>query len=356
MDIDIRAQQLQNWLNSNINHTPKISQISGDASFRRYFRVKLYEDFKGHSSLVLMDAPPLKEDCNQFVKIAKLMRDSGVNTPEIVFEDINNGFLALSDFGDITYENYLIDFPQKADELYEMAFLELIKIQQIKPSADFPEYNLERMLFELNLFPQWFLKTHLQQMTDVKELSKINNLFTLLINRYLKNQKVLVHRDYHIRNLMVICNNQNVNLAKTPAVIDFQDAVIGPISYDAVSILRDAYRKIDDEIVLDYLIRYWEKAKHTGLPVQADFSEFYQDFEYMVLLRHIKVLGIFCRLNYRDGKSRYLEYLPLVFAYCQQVANRYRELNYLAKLFNDIEDKVLPQANMSKVSKVGYTF
>lgn len=346
--IDVRAQELNTWINSQVGVEAKITAISGDASFRRYFRAEINSP-KFPQSLILMDAPPAKENCQPFINVAEILTEGGVNAPQIYCSDLEKGFLALSDFGDITYENYLNKNINSANELYNLAFKTLIKIQQIaKPAV--PAYSHAKLLEELNLFPHWFLQQHLQVDFDA---NKLFETFELLIKGYTAQAQVLVHRDYHIRNLMVVGHEKQINMAQTPAVLDFQDAVVGPITYDAVSLLRDAYIYWDEEITLDWLIRYWQEAKNVGLPVDDDFSTFYYKFDLMILQRHIKVLGIFARLNYRDGKSRYLEYLPLVFTYCQKVVNRYSELRVLAKLFEKIESKVLPT---SEQKQVGYTF
>ena len=343
--IDQRFEQLTNWITTKVGQDFAIDLLESDASFRRYFRLKNYNLNLPFSSLVIMDAPPEYENCKSYLEVEKILATAHVNVPKIYYQDFSNGFLAISDFGDFSYHDYLNTHPNIAGKLYKLAFDSLIKIQLLVDANKLPSYDRQKMMNELMLFPNWFLKKHLNIEFAENELIQ---LFSNLIDRYQANPRVLVHRDYHIRNLMVLEENQKINEELTPGILDFQDAVYGPITYDLVSILRDAYLEWEEDIILDWLIRYWERAKKAGLPVNLDFAVFYQDFDYMILLRHIKVLGIFSRLNFRDHKPQYLEYLPLVFRYCRTIANRYRDLKYLANLFEQIEDKVLAEEDLTK--------
>ena len=258
--------------------------------------------------------------------------------PEVLAEDIENGYLLLSDLGNTTYLSRLsID---NAAFMYSDAVDALIKFQLSSQPGVLPEFDRAFVLREMNLFPEWFVIKHLGvTMTDAQQ-AQLDKVFEAITANVLAQQQVFMHRDFHSRNLMFMDQNN-------PGVLDFQDAVFGPVTYDLGSLLRDAYIQWDEEIVLDWVIRYWQRAKQVGLPVNPDIDAFYRDFEFMALQRHLKILGIFCRLNYRDGKSIYMGDLPTVLDYVRKTANRYIELKPLARLLDAFEDKA-PQ--------VGYTF
>jgi aminoglycoside/choline kinase family phosphotransferase len=334
---DLRLIQLQKWLET--IDTPRLAiatlrPASADASFRRYFRV----DTEDGGSLIVMDAPPPQEDVQPFIHVADLFGATGVSVPRILAQDVTQGFLLLSDLGAITYLHQLNT--DTAHKLYIDAIDALVLLQtQSKPEA-LPPYDRALLQRELQLFPDWYIGRHLKLTLDDEQTDSLNKVFeTLLINN-LAQPQVYVHRDYHSRNLMVLP-------AGNPGILDFQDAVYGPITYDLVSLLRDAYVQWDEEMVLDWMIRYWERAKRAGLPVNPDIDAFYRDFEFMGLQRHLKVLGIFARLAYRDGKEAYLRDIPLVMEYTLKTARRYRELIPLVRLLEKLENNA-PQ--------VGYTF
>jgi aminoglycoside/choline kinase family phosphotransferase len=347
-----RFRLLENWLAVRFPARPfTLSPASGDASFRRYFRVT-FDD----GTAIAMDAPPPQEDCAPFLHVADLFSAAGVQVPEILAQDVTQGFLLLSDLGNTTFLQALnADSPAAnsssaplvkgvkdlADSLYRDAIAALLKIQLASRPGVLPDYDEALLLKELNLFPDWYLARHLQVTIEADQKAELERIFRLIVQNNLAQSRVFVHRDYHSRNLMVTeCN---------PGILDFQDAVYGPITYDLVSLFKDAYIRWDEERILDWLIRYWEQARKFGLPVAGDFSEFYCDFEWMGVQRHIKVLGIFARLNYRDGKSSYLDDMPLVADYLRKACERYRELNPLLTLLDEWE------ANKPEV-KVGYTF
>ncbi len=334
---DPRLTSLQNWLASVTTHQLQLSSLrpaSSDASFRRYFRV----DGSDGNSYIVMDAPPPQEDVRPFIHVAEVFGATGVSVPSILAQDIDQGFLLLSDLGSTTYLQLLN--PDTAHKLYIDAIDALVQIQVHSAPAVLPEYDRELLLRELMLFPEWYIGKHLGLTMTEKQTAGLNKVFDTLLENNLAQAQVYVHRDYHSRNLMVL---QNGN----PGILDFQDAVYGPITYDLASLLRDAYIQWDEEVVLDWAIRYWERAKRAGLPVNPDIDSFYRDFEYMGLQRHLKVLGIFARLYHRDGKDAYLKDLPLVMEYTRKAAHRYKELAPLVKLLDELEDKT-PQ--------VGYTF
>lgn len=334
---DLRLSSLQKWLSNLEAPTLQLKSLraaSSDASFRRYFRI----DGTDGNSYIVMDAPPPQEDVRPFIHVAEVFGATGVSVPSILAQDIESGFLLLSDLGSTTYLQLLN--PDTAHKLYIDAIDALVQIQVHSAPAVLPEYDRELLLRELMLFPEWYIGKHLGLTMTEKQTATLNNIFDVLLANILAQAQVYVHRDYHSRNLMVL---QNGN----PGILDFQDAVYGPITYDLASLLRDAYIQWDEEVVLDWAIRYWERAKRAGLPVNPDIDCFYRDFEYMGLQRHLKVLGIFARLYHRDGKDAYLKDLPLVMEYTRKAAHRYKELAPLVKLLDELEDKA-PQ--------VGYTF
>lgn len=328
-----RKLQLEAWLQQVLNNEPfTLTTASADASFRRYFRVHT-----ANRTLIAMDAPPPQEDCRPFVRIAKLLLAAGLNVPEIVAEDVEHGFLLLSDLGDTTYLSVLN--AENATSLYGDATQALIKMQLASQPDTLPPYDEALLSKEMQLFPDWYLAKHLEVTLNDAQVAVLQQTFALLNQNILAQPKVTVHRDYHSRNLMVCDNN--------PGVLDFQDAVYGPITYDLVSLLKDAYIAWDEEQIIDWVARYWQSAKKAGLPVSLDFGEFYRDFEWMGAQRHIKVLGIFARLYHRDSKDGYLKDMPLVMEYLRKVCGRYVELKPMLKLLNALE---------GLEDKAGFTF
>jgi len=321
--VDARRDALQAWLARELKGARfSLAPASEDASFRRYFRAAL-EDGR---SFIAMDAPPGKEDCRPFVHVASLLRDAGVHAPQVHAQDLAQGFLLLSDLGTTTYLQALDE--SSAPRLFADATDALIRFQLATRPGELPPYDDALLRRELQLFPDWYIKAHLKKEFSGDEKSILQRTFDLLVKSALAQPAVYVHRDYIPRNLMVCEPN--------PGVLDFQDAVCGPLSYDIVCLLRDAFISWPEERVLDWAVRYWEKAKKAGLPVDADFGEFWRALEWMGLQRHLKVMGIFARLNYRDGKPKYLADTPRFLAYARPVVKRYRELAPLARLLDAI--------------------
>jgi hypothetical protein len=330
---DDRQLALSNWLKYTLQHSGfTLTIASADASFRRYFRVHLAD-----KTLIAMDAPPSHENCEPFVRIARLFADAGMHVPEVIAQDLAQGFLLLSDLGDVTYLSQLNE--TTAPALYHDANMALIKLQLASKPGVLPNYDEVLLTREMQLFPDWYISKHLNVTLDDKQQQVLQKTFALLNQNILAQGQVYVHRDYHSRNLMLCHDN--------PGVLDFQDAVFGAVTYDLVSLLKDAYISWDEEKIIDWLVRYWQTARKQGLPVPADFSEFYRDFEYMGAQRHIKVLGIFARLYHRDGKQGYLKDMPLVMLYLHKVCERYIELKPLLRLLDVLENKQ---------AQVGYTF
>ena len=298
-----------------------LAPASADASFRRYFR--LHSQNALSPTLIVMDAPPQSEPVEPFIAIAALLQHAGLHVPHVLEKNTSDGFLLLSDLGSITYLTALTD--SNADTLYSDAIDALVTMQLASQSGVLPEYSEALLQRELDLLPEWYLKKHLQFELTADEEKYLRNAFDLILKNNLAQPQVYVHRDFHSRNLM------RTEL-HNPGVLDFQDAVYGPITYDAASLWRDAYIEWPEERVIDWVARYWELGRKKELPVHADFGEFYRDFEWMGLQRHIKVLGIFARLYHRDGKDGYLKDIPLVLKYALATANRYIELKPLARI------------------------
>ncbi|MBA5607188.1 phosphotransferase [Duganella sp. FT3S] len=338
---DARLAMLKEWLATlDLVQVDTVRPASADASFRRYFRVDVLPAHQaGHgATLIVMDAPPERENVPAFIKVQGLLAAAGVSVPAIVAQDAQRGLLLLSDLGNSTYLSE-IDH-DNASTLYAEALEALVKIQQSSQPGVLPEFDRAFMLREMNLFPEWYIGKHLGATLTEAQSAELQKVFDAILARALAQQQVFMHRDYHSRNLMRMD-------AGNPGILDFQDAVYGPITYDVASLLRDAYVQWDEELVLDWTIRYWQHAKAVGLPVNKDIDAFYKDFEYMGLQRHLKILGLFCRLNYRDGKSGYLADLPTVMDYVRKTASRYKDLKPLVRLLDTLENKQ-PQ--------VGYTF
>ncbi|TAJ77235.1 MAG: aminoglycoside phosphotransferase [Gallionellaceae bacterium] len=368
-----RQQQLTEWLSGLYpNEKFTLAPASADASFRRYFRATSADG----STKIVMDAPPQHENCEPFLHIGKLFEDAGTHVPHVYAQDLAQGFLLLSDLGNTTYLQALD--AKNARKLYEAATDALLKIQLASKPNELPLYDEALLHRELKLFPEWYIAKHLGVTLSAKQSAKLEECFQRILRNNLAQPCVYVHRDYHSRNLMVSEPNgqahfphpnplpkgeganekrgkqaireadaRKSNFQFSPGILDFQDAVYGPITYDLASLFKDAYIKWEEEDIMDWLIRYWEKARKAGLPVREDFGEFYRDYEMMGVQRHIKVLGIFARLYHRDGKDGYLKDMPLVFEYLHRACARYIDLKPLLNLLDELH----PQAVQE-----GYTF
>ncbi len=344
---DPRIDQLLAWLStlpaSLQLDAATLGPASSDASFRRYFRLN-----SGERTLIVMDAPPEREDCRPFLHVAGLLRQAGIHVPDIVAENVEQGFLLLSDLGHTTYLAHLQNgsTPHDTHRLYMDALAALVKMQQSATTGLAP-YDSARLNLELELFPEWYAAQHCNSPLDAAARSDLQKVFDTLTAANVAQPVVLVHRDFHSPNLMVTDLPAGTHFGPNPGVIDFQDAVAGPITYDLVSLLTDARTTWDEAQQLDWGIRYWEMARKAGLPVGQDFAEFHQAYEWMGLQRNLRILGVFARLSHRDGKSGYLAHMPRVNAYVRQVAQRYIALKPLLRLLDKLENR---QAT------VGYTF
>jgi aminoglycoside/choline kinase family phosphotransferase len=314
-----RLNQLQRWLDSLSKDTySDLRAASADASFRQYFRVSNTQDGQ---TCIVMDAPPDKEDCRPFIQVTDLLRSVGVNAPNIIAMDLAQGFLLLDDLGSKPYLDFLNN--ETADRLYLDAIDALIKMQTI--DAMLPVYDAKFLQTEMDLFETWYLNRHLDVQLSKTQQAELASICKLLIENAEQQPQVFVHRDYHSRNLMIT----NVN---SPGVIDYQDAMIGPITYDLVSLFKDCYIEWPREKVEHWLDLYLARLTPTFFIEKVTLLRW---FDLMGVQRHLKVLGIFARLNYRDGKSQYLNDLPLTLKYVLDACERYQELQPLKQLLED---------------------
>ena len=300
---------------------------SADASFRRYFRVN-----QGNESCIIMDAPPDKEDCVPFAKVASLMMAAGLNAPQVLAWEPSLGFMLLSDLGQQTMMQVINrESPVANHGLYLQALDALIAWQLASRPDVLPPYNEALMRRELELFPEWYLTRHRGVTIDEPMRRTLDSTFKVIIEQCQAWPAVYVHRDFMPRNLMISPGKTQLG------VLDFQDAVYGPVTYDIASLMRDAFLSWEEDFVLDITIRYWEKARKAGLPVGDDFGAFYRGVEWMGLQRHLKVAGIFARLTLRDGKPQYLADAPRFINYIRTTTGRYRELTPLLRLIDQVE-------------------
>lgn len=301
---------------------------SADASFRRYFRVDASD---GGPSRIVMDAPPAQENSTPFVRVAKLMTEAGVIAPHVLEWDETNGFLLLDDLGVQTMLDVIDPSrPDAARPLYAQAIDALILWQKASRPGVLPPYDRALLERELSLFPEWYIKRYRGLPVEGKLNERLERSFKLIVESNLSSPCVYVHRDFMPRNLMVTGGT-------ALGVLDFQDAVHGPITYDIASLMRDAFLSWDEDFVLDVTVRYWEQARKAGLPVDEDFGAFYRAVEWMGLQRHLKVAGIFARLTLRDGKPKYLADTPRFIAYIRATASRYAELTPLLRVIDEVE-------------------
>ena len=326
---DVRLQQLQTWLAEQLpllfaerdwGAVPEaeLTPASSDASFRRYFRWQA-----GERSLILMDAPPPQENCEPFVRIAALLASAGVHVPQVLAADLEQGFLILDDLGRQTYLDVINE--HNAEQLFDDAIEALLLQQRLPLDGDLPHYDEALLRRELQLFPEWYVQRHLGRCFTAEQETVWQRVSQVLIDSALAQPKVVVHRDFMPRNLM--------QSAPNPGVLDFQDAVNGPVTYDITCLFKDAFLSWPEARVHAWLRGYWERAKAAGIPVQASFDDFLRASDLMGVQRHLKVIGIFARICHRDGKPKYLGDVPRFFSYIEAVLARRAELAELAELF-----------------------
>lgn len=335
---DQRLLDLNAWLQPTVQElftrrgwgeVPEVSLVaaSSDASFRRYFRWEAEQ-----RSFIVMDAPPPQENCRPFVEIASILADAGVHVPEILCADLEQGFLLLGDLGRQTYLDVINS--DNADELFADAISALLTFQANANPGVLPCYDEALLRRELQLFPEWYVQRHLGHSLTADEQQLWEKTCLVLIDSALAQPTVLVHRDYMPRNLMVSQPN--------PGVLDFQDAVIGPVTYDITSLFKDAFLSWPEDRVTGWLQGYWDAARTRGIPVQDSFEAFHRASDLMGLQRHLKVIGIFARICHRDGKPRYLADVPRFFAYLDTVLARRPELADLKQLLQRLPSEEAP--------------
>lgn len=319
---DARAAAGRDWACAALGlKAADFAPASADASFRRYFRLT-----SAGKTWVLMDAPPDKEDSRPFIRIAGLLHEAGLNGPVIHAQDLARGYLLLSDLGRQTFLHVINE--SNADGLFDCAIDALIRWQLSSRLNELPPYDEALLRRELALFPDWYIGRHLKRAPTAGERSLLAEIDGLLVKSALAQPRVYVHRDYMPRNLMISEPN--------PGVLDFQDAVCGPITYDVASLFKDAFLSWPEERVRGWARLYWERARAAHLPVDNEFSEFYRAFEWMGMQRHMKVIGIFARINYRDGKPHYLADVPRFIKYVRDAAGRNSALTPALRLFDKL--------------------
>jgi len=307
-----------------------LTPASDDASFRRYFRV-----CGQGGDLIVMDAPPPHEDCRPFVRVAQLLRQAGVNVPAVLAQDLTQGFLLLSDLGTHNYVQAIragLDDAQ-LQVLYRQAIAALVRMQTAQ-TAGLAVCDQPHLRQDLEVFTQWYVGHYYGVTLEVKEQEALAQCFSALTQDNLHQPRVLVHRDFHSPNLMLCTEARH---GANPGVIDFQDALVGPITYDLASLVTDARTTWDEAQQLDWAVRYWEAARAAHLPVPDDFAEFHRACEWMSLQRNLRILGVFVRLCVRDGKPGYLAHLPRVLGYVRQVTTRYQTFKPLNRLLDRLQ-------------------
>lgn len=335
--IDTRLNLVQQWLSSlpaalglAVN---TLQPASSDASFRRYFRLE-----SSRGTRIVMDAPPPHEDCRPFVQVTELLHTAGLNVPGILAADETQGLLLLTDLGPDTYYQAITSgtLPDATlQTMYREALHALVRMQQAATTG-LPAYDEARLHLELTLFPEWYATKHCQATLTPAETAMLERLFADLVRDNAAQPSVFVHRDFHSPNLMW---TQQAEHGPNPGVIDYQDALVGPITYDLASLVMDARTTWEEPQQLDWAIRYWEAARLAGLPVPTDFAEFHRAYEWMSLQRNLRILGVFARLWHRDGKRQYLDHMPRVSGYVRQVAVRYDRFLPLLRLLDRLEDR-----------------
>jgi N-acetylmuramate 1-kinase len=320
-----RLHELQAWVAAALGpSTPALEPASADASFRRYFRTSAWG-----RSYVVMDAPPSQGDCRPFLRVAALFRDAGLHVPEVLAEDLQRGFLLLEDLGSRSYLDVLDD--SNADRLFGDAISALILWQRATRKDVLPPYDRAFLHRELMLFPEWYVTRHLKLELTAMDMMTLQDAFKLLEDSALAQPQVYMHRDYMPRNLMVSEPN--------PGILDFQDAVTGPVSYDVTSLFRDAFISWPEQQVRGWRQKYWDTGRHVGLPLPAKLQEFERASDWMGMQRHLKILGLFARLRYRDGKQQYLQDAPRFLAYLRLVGRLYKEFTPFLKLLDNLEKR-----------------
>ena len=316
-----RYELLTQWSKEFFDDQFTIEPASNDASFRCYYRINTNK-----KSFIAMDAPPDKEDISSFLAIGEKLHQDDIRVPNLYEINSSLGFILMEDFGKTTYGDALT--LNNSDELYKNALSTLATIQKNCHYKDISSYTSGLLLNEMSLFEDWYLNKYKKIILNSSEKNDLSKIFNMIIRSNVNQQRCFVHRDFHCRNLMLIDGEVG------PGIIDFQDAVNGPISYDLVSLLKDAYFELEEDFILDIVIRYWEAMINARLITKNEFADFFKSFEWMGVQRHLKILGIFARLYFRDNKDQYLNNLPLVEKYLKDTTQRYQELFPLRDILN----------------------
>ena len=338
-----RDRALLHWL-SDLDQSlaldlDSLKAASSDASFRRYFRVNTAQ-----KTLIVMDAPPPQENCQPFIDVTQRLQAASVTVPKILANDLKQGFLLLTDLGQHTYFDKIVEgWPDQTRQSHYLHAVEALVKLQLAHTGGLAVLDRQRLIDELQLFPEWFVQQHHGVALTTQENTQLTLIFETLANEIANQPQVLVHRDFHSPNLMV-CDDPGVGA--NPGVLDYQDALLGPISYDIASLVFDARTTWEEPQQLDWAIRYWERARAAGLPVDADFAVFYKQYEWAGLQRNLRILGVFARLNLRDHKPAYLNHLPRVLQYVRQVGNRYGVFRPLMRLLDRL-DGIEPQTSLT---------
>ena len=333
---DPRLATLTHWLEGLAStHGLDLASLrpaSSDASFRRYFRLD-----SSSGTAIVMDAPPAHEDCRPFVHVTGLLKSAGINVPGILAQDLQQGLLLISDLGPTTYYQAIQSGLEDTalQTLYRDAIGALVGMQQAQTTG-LPLYDTERLAQELALFPEWYARRHGQAQLGDQDLAMLEKTFAALTRDNAAQPTVLVHRDFHSPNLMVCAKPEH---GPNPGVIDYQDALAGPLTYDLASLVMDARHTWEEPQQLDWAIRYWEAARAAGLPIAPDFADFHRAYEWMSLQRNLRILGVFARLSHRDQKHHYLDHMPRVNAYVRQVAARYGVFTPLLRLLDKLDNR-----------------
>ncbi len=324
--LDARAQAARDWALSALGlERARFAPASADASFRRYFRIEAPT-----GTWVVMDAPPAQEDCRPFLKVAALLHEAGLHGPRILAQDLERGYLLLDDLGRQTYLQAIkagLD-AETIEGLMQQAIAALVRWQLATRPGVLPPYDGPLLMRELALFPDWYVARHLRCSLKPGQRAQLDRINELLVDSALAQPRVYVHRDYMPRNLMLT--------EPGPGILDFQDAVEGPVTYDLASLLRDAFLSWPADSLTRWTRAYWEQALRAGVPVAPEFGEFQRQAEWMGVQRHLKVIGIFARINYRDGKPHYLADVPRFIGYVREVAGRHPQLAPLLQLFDEL--------------------
>jgi len=334
--MNTRDSQRDAWIQQTLGaHTGAITPASTDASFRRYFRVQ-----QAGQSRIVMDAPPAREDCRPFVQVTDLLHAAGLQAPRIYAADLEQGFLLLSDLGDALYLDTLT--AANCDALYRDAIAALVQMQRCCDASSLPTYDRQRLREEMQLFTDWFAAQHLRLDWPGAAITILDEAFEFLIGEALAQPQVFVHRDYHSRNLMLLDHNN-------PGILDYQDAVLGPIGYDLVSLLRDVYVRWPASQVARWVAHYHQLASESKLLGGASLAMFTRWFDLIGVQRHLKIAGIFARLYHRDGKARYLADIALSLDYLLEIAARYPELAPLSALLEEYDVRSLNQQRIAMI-------